>query len=100
MSQKVESTGQEPAVFDGSIVVVTGGGRGIGAATARLFAARGARVAILSRSRSELESVAQEITKVSGNGRALTLVADVSDEEASRLRLRRCAGHGARLASW
>ena len=82
MRQKAESTGQEPAVFDGSVVVVTGGGRGIGAATARLFASRGARVAILSRSRSELESVAQEITEARGNGHALALVADVSDEEA------------------
>ena len=82
MGQKAESTGQEAAVFDGSIVVVTGGGRGIGAATARLFASRGARVAILSRSRSELESVAQEITQASGKGHALVLVADVSDEEA------------------
>jgi NAD(P)-dependent dehydrogenase (short-subunit alcohol dehydrogenase family) len=82
MRQKAASTGQEAAVFEGSIVVVTGAGRGIGAATARLLASRGARVALLSRSPLELESVAQEITHASGKGRALALVADVSDEEA------------------
>ncbi len=35
--------------FDGLVAVVTGGGSGIGAATAALLTERGARVAILDR---------------------------------------------------
>jgi NAD(P)-dependent dehydrogenase (short-subunit alcohol dehydrogenase family) len=35
------------AMFDGQVVVVTGGASGIGAATCRAFAAQGARVAVV-----------------------------------------------------
>lgn len=42
-------------------VVVTGGGRGIGAATARLFKEKGYRVTIMARSRNQIESLADEI---------------------------------------
>ena len=42
-------------------VVVTGGGRGIGAATARLFKEQGYRVTIMARSRNQIESLADEI---------------------------------------
>src|SRR4051812_617597 len=37
---------RQPRSLNGKVVVVTGGGRGIGAATASALAARGARVAI------------------------------------------------------
>ena len=43
------------------VVLVTGGSRGIGAGTARAFAAEGARVAVLGRDREALASVAEEI---------------------------------------
>ncbi|MEC8193353.1 MAG: SDR family oxidoreductase [Myxococcota bacterium] len=42
-------------------VVVTGGGRGIGAATARLFKEKGYRVTIMARSRNQIETLADEI---------------------------------------
>ena len=42
-------------------VVVTGGGRGIGAATARQFKDQGFRVTLMARSRTEIESLADEI---------------------------------------
>jgi 3-hydroxybutyrate dehydrogenase len=42
-------------------VVVTGGGRGIGAATARRFKEQGYRVTVMARSRNEIEPLADEI---------------------------------------
>ncbi len=41
--------------------VVTGGGRGIGAATARRFKEEGYRVTVMARTRNEIESLADEI---------------------------------------
>jgi len=42
-------------------VVVTGGGRGIGAATARCFKGLGYRVTLMARSRTEIEGLADDI---------------------------------------
>lgn len=63
------------------VCVVTGGGRGIGAATAKLAAQRGYAVAIFYRERAaEADAVVREIEAT--GGRALAVRADVSDEEA------------------
>lgn len=50
----------------GKVVVITGAGRGIGAATARLLAARGARVVLGSRGEQELASVAEAVAAGGG----------------------------------
>ncbi|MEU8844830.1 SDR family oxidoreductase [Streptomyces sp. NPDC048564] len=67
-------------------VVVTGASAGIGRATARLFAARGARVALLARGRAGLDGAAAEVREA--GGQALTVVTDVAEpdqvEEAAR----------------
>jgi 3-hydroxybutyrate dehydrogenase len=42
-------------------VVVTGGGRGLGAATARRFKEQGYRVTVMARTRAEIEGLADEI---------------------------------------
>ncbi|MBI3689528.1 MAG: SDR family oxidoreductase [Mycolicibacterium aromaticivorans] len=47
--------------LDGQVAVVTGAGRGLGAAIAVAFAEVGADVVIASRTQSELESVAKQI---------------------------------------
>ena len=61
------------------VLIVTGASRGIGAAAARLGAARGYAVAVnYSRDRAGAEAVAGEIEAY--GGRAAVLQADVSDE--------------------
>ncbi|HEX2912862.1 MAG TPA: SDR family oxidoreductase [Chloroflexia bacterium] len=61
------------------VAIVTGAGRGIGAATARLFAREGARVVLASRSQEELDSVVAEIKQAGGE--ALAVLTDVSNEQ-------------------
>jgi NAD(P)-dependent dehydrogenase (short-subunit alcohol dehydrogenase family) len=58
--------------------LITGSGRGIGRAIARLFAAEGASVFLCARTESELASTAAEIT--SSGGRAAYAAADLAKE--------------------
>ncbi|MFC6938393.1 SDR family oxidoreductase [Salinirubellus sp. GCM10025818] len=64
--------------YDGRTVAITGASRGIGAATARRFAAAGAHVALCARDTEALASVADAIE--SEGGTATTVRADVRDE--------------------
>lgn len=62
------------------VAIITGGGRGIGASTAELFASEGAKVVVASRTTAELDSVVSKI----GRDRALGVRVDVSDEKSVR----------------
>src|SRR5437764_2382665 len=65
--------------FKNKNVLVTGGGRGIGKRLALGFARLGARIALVGRSRTEIELAQIEIEQAGGN--ALQIRADVTDEE-------------------
>jgi NAD(P)-dependent dehydrogenase (short-subunit alcohol dehydrogenase family) len=69
------SNGRNPGLLADKVALVTGAGRGIGAAAARLFAREGAAVMLTSRTESDLAAVVEEI-----DGVADYVVADVSDE--------------------
>ena len=63
--------------LDGLTALVTGGGRGIGAATAGTLACAGAEVVVMSRTRADLDQVVAGI-EASG-GKASALACDVTD---------------------
>lgn len=75
------------------VAFVTGGGTGIGAATALRFAAEGAVVVICGRRKAPLDEVVARIH--AEGGKAEAVVADVSDEAAFVAALEGCAArHG------
>src|SRR5437879_8751090 len=64
--------------LEGKVAVITGGNSGIGLATAKLFVAEGAHVAITGRNQATLKAAAEELGP---NG--LAIVADVTDIAAT-----------------
>lgn len=66
--------------MSGSVVLVTGGGSGIGRATAQLAAERGAAVAVVDLHEGNARETAETIE--SAGGRALALAVDVADDTA------------------
>jgi short-subunit dehydrogenase len=60
----------------GEVVVITGASAGVGRATARAFAARGARVGLIARDSNALKETCQEVDAL--GGRAVMCVADVA----------------------
>jgi rhamnulose-1-phosphate aldolase/alcohol dehydrogenase len=66
----------------GRVAVITGGASGIGRATARLFAARGAHVVVGDLNVDGAETLAAELESEFGAGRALATHVDVTSEEA------------------
>lgn len=71
----------EPKTADRGVMLITGGSRGIGAATSRLAAQRGWTVAMLFRDREDdAKRLVAEIE--AAGGRALAIRADIADEAA------------------
>ena len=66
-----------PQDFEGKTVVVTGAGKGIGLAIARMLAARGAEVVAISRSQADLDALAADLG-------CRIIAADLADAEATR----------------
>ncbi len=75
------------ADLTGRVALVTGASRGIGAATARAFAAAGASVALAARDGDALQRLAREIEWA--GGRALAIPTDLADADAVERMVRR-----------
>ena len=63
--------------LDGKVAIIAGAGRGIGRATAKLFAAEGAKVAVLSLTPANIDAVVADIEAAGGT--ALGVPCDLSD---------------------
>src|SRR4051812_644712 len=84
-----------PAELNDTVALVTGASSGIGEATARLLAERGATVAAVARRVDRLESLAGEIE--AAGGRALAIEADISEREQAEGAVRRTVEELGRL---
>jgi len=64
-------------LLNGKVAIITGGSRGIGAASARIFAASGARVVLAARDKNAIATVAKDI--LSAGVQAVAVPTDVGD---------------------
>lgn len=71
-----------PQLFQGQVIVVTGGGSGIGRCTAHELASLGAHVVLVGRQIDKLQAVAAEIA--ADGGLASAAACDIRDEDAVR----------------
>jgi NAD(P)-dependent dehydrogenase (short-subunit alcohol dehydrogenase family) len=62
----------------GEVVVITGASAGVGRATAREFARRGAKIGLLARGRDGLEAARREVERAGGE--ALVLPTDIAEQ--------------------
>jgi NAD(P)-dependent dehydrogenase (short-subunit alcohol dehydrogenase family) len=76
-----------PGRLAGRVAWISGATSGIGEATARLFAAEGARVAVVGRRQLRARKIAREIVQAGGG--AIALTTDIADEHAVRSSIRR-----------
>ena len=82
-------------MIDKPVAIITGASQGIGAATAREFAARGYVTALVARNAANLESVAQEVS--TAGGEALVCSGDLSDLEFAEAAVERTFAHWGRI---
>jgi 3-oxoacyl-[acyl-carrier protein] reductase len=81
----------------GQVALITGASRGIGRATAELFAQAGARVALLARSAAPLEQVAEVLRQTHGPERVLAVAADVANAAQVEAAVQQVAGAWGRV---
>jgi 3-oxoacyl-[acyl-carrier protein] reductase len=80
--------------LDGQVAVITGGGRGIGAAIAQTLGAMGAMALVCGRRQKPLESTVKAITEAGGNAKAMDCdVMDLRAVEKLAAQIEHDSGH-------
>jgi len=82
-------------LMKGNVAFVTGGGNGIGKATAHALSAEGVSIAVADLDSGWANSVADEVTRAGGDAFAVTV--DVTDEESVHRAIDETASHFGRL---
>jgi NAD(P)-dependent dehydrogenase (short-subunit alcohol dehydrogenase family) len=77
-----DATARALGLLAGKVAFITGAGRGIGAAAARLFAREGAQVMLAARTEAQLKAVTEEVR--AGGGTADWVVCDLADAASIR----------------
>ena len=88
----------DPLSLAGRVAIVTGSGRGIGAAIARLFSRAGAHLALLDKDGATVSRTAEEIGLAGGE--ALPFTADVTTPSRSSESSTRWPRNGTGSTSW
>lgn len=70
------------STFQGKTVIITGAGMGLGLAAAKVVADRGANLTLVDYNEEALTKAKEEILSTAPNAKILSIVADVSNEEA------------------
>lgn len=86
---------EQVQVQNGKVAIITGGGSGLGEATARVFSEVGFAVACLDRNQENAERVCQEL--VAQDGQAIAVGCDVSDAESVAAAVERVADELGRI---
>jgi len=89
------TAGQPASKLAGQVAIVTGAGRNIGEATARLLAAEGAALAVVDMDEGRGEKVAAGIRQAGGD--AMCFVADIASEPAVESLVQAVAGRWGRI---
>lgn len=78
---------QQHRCLESKVALITGAGRGIGRATAQIFARAGARVVLCSRTKHELSEVVRTITSEGGEATARVVDIGIAKEANALARL-------------
>lgn len=69
-------------IVTGKTVVITGAGMGLGLAASKVIAKKGANLVLVDYNKEALQKAKEEILSIAPETKILTVVADVSDENA------------------
>jgi len=70
-----------PGIFDGNVAIVTGGGSGIGLATALELVRLGSSIAICGRTKEKLTAAAETLGAIAGDQRVMAMPCDIREPD-------------------